>query len=168
MWHGVESDASQHIKTLYLYILFCLLSVLFILPGFKETEPFDTNLIVDSRQFLARRVCFLAKTSTSHPHRSSNCTRVFHNFTCNEPKRVSWEECFSSTAGQRRGSSYVRLYGCGIVRLLMRLLNGAKTQFWKLQVVNMIIVESHRRRVCFGIFVGILSWCRFVWSAVKR
>lgn len=103
------------------------------------------------------QVSFSAKTSTSHPHHSSNCASVFHNFTCNEPKRASWEECFSSTAGQRRGSSSVRLYGCGIVRLLVRLFNGAKTQFWRLQVVIRIDVETRRSWVWLRNFVGTRS-----------
>lgn len=103
------------------------------------------------------QVSFSAKTSTSHPHHSSNCASVFHNLTCNEPKRASWGECFSSTAGQRRGSSSVRLYGCGIVRLLVRLFNGAKTQFWRLQVVIRIDVETRRSWVWLRKFVGTRS-----------
>lgn len=151
--------AWTHLHIFYLFSVFSALTFYWkyvTIACLERAEPFDihliVNIMVDRPLLLAiRQVCFYAKkTSTSHQQHCSNCARIYHDFTCNGPKLVQREECFSSTAGQRGGSSSVRLYGCGIVRLLVRLLNCAKMQLWRIQGLIKINVASPR---CFGNFM---------------
>lgn len=167
--------AWTHLHIFYLFSVFSALTFLLeirnnCLSWKSWTLWYSLDCKYYGRQTLVARYkasLFLRKkTSTSHQQHCSNCARIYHDFTCNGPKLVQREECFSSTAGQRGGSSSVRLYGCGIVRLLVRLLNCAKMQLWRIQGLIKINVASPR---CFGNFMCTFFFhIRSVWGSLKR